>query len=232
MSDSNRDWGANTDQEIRRRNLMKAVAWLQNWTSELAINGLPKRLTERTSRTLAWLQNTVELGTRSVGSDIREVVLDSRVLEDDDRPDSPAKPHKPNNWEDSSYSDIFASLAGREFIAAQLREVTLPAQVFRSDRATGDSVYCELYVDDSLALHTNAGTDVWVNVLDYLYECRYDGQYWEDSEDRCGLLIDAMDRELLVHVFGEVEARALFLLAGGILPETYEAEEQKDDAAS
>jgi hypothetical protein len=41
--------------------------------------------------------------------------------------------------------------------------------------------------------------------------------YWEDTRDRDGFLVDAMDRNLLVHLWGEDDAREFFESAGGIV---------------
>jgi hypothetical protein len=43
--------------------------------------------------------------------------------------------------------------------------------------------------------------------------------YWEDTRDRDGFLVDAMDRNLLVHLWGEDDALEFFESAGGIVSE-------------
>ena len=65
----------------------------------------------------------------------------------------------------------------------------------------------------------HAKDEVWPDAADFVREMQFTGLYWDDNDDRDGLLVDAMDRGLLVHLWGEDDAREFFESAGGIIPE-------------
>lgn len=122
---------------------------------------------------------------------------------------------KPSNW--GSFDDLFTTEAGQAYVAAQFGGSIHPALTFRSDRANVDACSYDIFDDGSLWFHSNAEDEVWADAADFACQMRFDGVYWDDSDDRDGFLVDAMDRGLLVHLWGEDEAREFFEQHGGIV---------------
>jgi hypothetical protein len=126
---------------------------------------------------------------------------------------------KPANWENSTFEDLFTIEAGQAYIAEQFGGSVDSVKNFRSNRERSDACSYELFEDGSLWFHNNAQDEIWADVSDFVRELQFTGVYWEDTRDRDGFLVDAMDRNLLVHLWGEDDAREFFESAGGIVSE-------------
>lgn len=126
---------------------------------------------------------------------------------------------KPANLGSSTFEDLFTIEAGQAYVAEQFGGSVDPVASFKSNRSNADACSYDLFDDGSLWFHSNAEDEVWADAGDFVREMQFTGLYWEDSDDRDGLLVDAMDRDLLVHLWGEDDAREFFESAGGIVPE-------------
>lgn len=138
------------------------------------------------------------------------------------------KIRKPANWESNTFEDLFELEAGRAYVAEQLGGTVAPKETFRSSRCTSEVCSYDLFDDGSLWFHSNAEDEVWADAGDFVREMQFTGLYWDDSDDRDGLLVDAMDRGLLVHLWGEDYAREFFESSGGIVPEVRGQESENE----
>lgn len=126
---------------------------------------------------------------------------------------------KPANWESSTFEDLFTIEAGQAYVAEQLGGSVVPIATFHSNRANADACSYDLFDDGSLWFHSNAQDEVWADAVDFVREMRFDGLYWDECDDLDGLLVDEMDRDLLVHLWDEDDAREFFEQCGGIVPD-------------
>jgi hypothetical protein len=126
---------------------------------------------------------------------------------------------KPANWESNTFENLFTTEAGQAYVAEQFGGSVDPVASFQSNRANADACSYDLFEDGSLWFHSNSQDEVWADAADFVREMQFTGLHWDDSDDRNGLLVDAMDRDLLVHLWGEDDAREFFESAGGIIPE-------------
>ena len=124
---------------------------------------------------------------------------------------------KPANWESLTFEDLFETEAGQAYVADQLGGSVDPVAVFNSNRANADACSYELFEDGSIWFHSNSEGEVWSDAVDFVREMRFDGFYWNGGDDWEGTLVDAMDRDLLVHLFGDDDAREFFEQSGGIV---------------
>ncbi len=126
--------------------------------------------------------------------------------------------HKPAAWENTSFEDLLACQAGQAYVADQLRGHVDPEWTFRSDRTNSDPCSYDLFEDGSLWFHSNAEDEIWADANDFIQQFEFTGLYWDECENRDGLLVNSMDRELLIHLLEEEEAREFFKRSGGIVP--------------
>lgn len=123
---------------------------------------------------------------------------------------------KPANFESLTFDDLLAFDAGRAYVAQQLGGEVTPVESFKSDRPMAESCGYDVFEDGSLWLHSNSQDEVWPDAVDFSRQMQFDGLYWEDFDGRSGLLIDRMDKDLLIHLFcDEDDAREFFEQAGG-----------------
>jgi hypothetical protein len=124
---------------------------------------------------------------------------------------------KPAAWENLTFEDLLSNEAGQAYVADQLGGNVDPVATFHSNRTGSDSCTYELFEDGSLWFVNSAQDEVWPDVSDFAIEMQFDGLYWDEFEGRDGLLVDAMDRGLLIHLYGEDGALDFFERAGGIV---------------
>jgi hypothetical protein len=123
---------------------------------------------------------------------------------------------KPAGWYANTLEELMACEAGQAYVVNQLGFELQPDEVFRSSHSSECSY--ELFADGSLWCINGAEDIVVVDASDWaLTELQFDGLWWEDSDDRDGLMIDDMDRELIIHLWGVDVARETFRDKGGRL---------------
>jgi hypothetical protein len=123
---------------------------------------------------------------------------------------------KPANWEESTFENLFSIDAGQAYVAQQLNGNVAPVARFVSSRTNADACSYDLFEDRSVWFHSNAQDEVWSDVADFVQQMDFTGTYWSDCDDRDGFMVDEMDRDLLVHLWGEDEAREYFESHGGM----------------
>lgn len=125
---------------------------------------------------------------------------------------------KPAGWK--SFDDLFTCEAGRAYVAEQLGGSVEPAVTFQSDRKGHDSASYDVFDDGSIWVHSNAPDFVHSDASDWANEelISFGGLYWEDCENRDGLLVDSMDKSLMVYLWGEDLAKDHFERNGGVIP--------------
>ncbi len=126
---------------------------------------------------------------------------------------------KPANWENRTFHDLLDTQAGRAYVCTQKGERVDVEISFASTRQHAHAGSYDVYADGSLWFRNNSQDEVWADVVDFVTELEFSGLWWDDSDDRDGLLVDAMDRGLLTHLWGEHDAREFFKAAGGNVPE-------------
>lgn len=128
---------------------------------------------------------------------------------------------KPAAWENSTLEDLMTIEAGQAYVLEQFgSDAVKPEVTFRSSRTNQDAASYDVFEDGSLWLHNNAQDVVYHDVSDFVInELRFDGVHWEDTDDRDGMLVDDMDKNLLIYLWDEERAREHFASAGGIVSE-------------
>ena len=120
---------------------------------------------------------------------------------------------KPRGWERNTLDELVAVEAGQAYLAEQLGGTVEPGANFRSSR--NSQCGYDLFDDGSLWFHSNADDEVWVDARDFVDGMQFDGLSWSDSDATSRGEIDAMDRDLLLHLYGDVLARKSFEQMGG-----------------
>lgn len=129
------------------------------------------------------------------------------------------KIRKPANWESSSFEDLFTIEAGQAYVAEQFGGSVAPVKRFHSSRTNADACSYDLFDDGSIWYRNNAQDEVWADAVDFLRELRFDGLDWDEYDGSSNMIVDEMDRDLLVHLWGEDEAREFFESGGGNVDE-------------
>jgi hypothetical protein len=134
----------------------------------------------------------------------------------------PRKIHKPADWESGTFEELLEIEAGQAYVANQLGGDVSPVAVFKSSRENMDTASYELFADNSLWFINNARDEVWSDAGDFAQQLDFDGVFWEDIPERnelgnAGMLVDEMDKNLLIHLWGEELAKEFFERAGGIV---------------
>lgn len=121
---------------------------------------------------------------------------------------------KPAGWCQRTLDDLMSCEAGQAYVVNQLGFELPPDEKFRSTRSS-ECAY-EYFDDGSLWLISGSEDEVAVDAGDWIQDnLRFDGVRWDDDVDVDLPEMDQMDRGLLVYVYGDEEARAVFSDLGG-----------------
>ena len=133
--------------------------------------------------------------------------------------------HLPRGWE--SADDLMTCEAGRAYILSQLdprSEAIEPDYYFSSSNPRADACSYRIFSYGSLWFVNNAEDEVHSDARDWTVDNLvnssnklWDKRSWYEYDGCDCTVIDAMDRELLIHVLGEDEAKDSFVTNGGYI---------------
>ena len=107
---------------------------------------------------------------------------------------------KPAAWAKLPFEQLLAIEAGQAYVAEQLGGKVEPVATFRSSRSSSCSY--DVFEDGSLWFHSNGDDEVWEDASDLTREMEFGDLSWDE--------IDSMDRDLLVHLVGEKDAKFFY----------------------
>ena len=119
----------------------------------------------------------------------------------------------------SSFDDLLTCEAGVAYVVRQRGGDVTPEFRASSSRENCDSAEYEVFGDNSLLFTNNAEDVVAFDASDWANEnlTGFDGMRWSDDVDADGLVIDEMDKKLMIFLWGDEAAIEHFERCGGIV---------------
>jgi hypothetical protein len=126
---------------------------------------------------------------------------------------------KPASWVSESLDSLMSIEAGQAYVVRQFGGDVVAEFTAKSSRTNCDSAEYEVFADGSLLFTNNAEDVVHSDASDWANEnlTGFDRMRWSDEIDADGLVIDDMDKNLMIHLWGEDVAREHFERNGGIV---------------
>jgi hypothetical protein len=126
---------------------------------------------------------------------------------------------KPAAWTNESLDSLMEHQAGQAYVVRQFGGDVVADFAAKSSRTNCDSAEYEVFDDGSLLFTNNAEDVVAYDASDWANEhlTGFAGMRWSDDIDADGFVIDDMDRNLMIHLWGEDVAREHFERNGGIV---------------